>query len=136
MSQATLVNANEAMAAVAAGDGALAQWKYEQPQLMWSAREQHEVMTRASALFLDLASESAASDDVMQQAVYERIPMAREASDANNTKRAMLTLLSRATSTAARELVLLFLTLRVRVEEGDISEDEAAALALRARTSM
>lgn len=131
-----LVNANEAMAAVAAGNGALAQWKYEAPQLRWSAREQHEVMSQASALFLELASDSDASDDVLQQAVYARIPLARLASEANNARRAMLTLLSRVTTAAARELVLFFLTLRVRVEDGAISEEEAAALALRARTAI
>lgn len=132
-----LVTAAEVKAAIASGEGRVAEWKYAQPDLHWSALKTRNVLTQSLEAFTKQACENPnASDAELCELVKSTVIGANEAATSNTTARAFQTLLSRATPKAAKQLVRTFLDLRVLVEAREISEEQAAKMALEARMQL
>lgn len=122
---------------MASGQGRLAAWKYAEPDLQWSASKTRAVLLESLAAFRDFCKTAPnATDEELQVHVKTNIQGAAEAAASNTTARAFQTLLSRSTPLEAQNLVLTFLDIRVRVETKDITEEQAAALALEARMKL
>ena len=131
-----LVSADEARQALAEG-ASVSQWVFDKPDLDWSARRLQSVLVACNDAFERLAQRfPQAQDAELRAKVVQEVDRAAEVATANNTRRAFETLLCATSSPKVKRLVRTFLDLRVRVEDGELTEARAAELAAEARLAL
>lgn len=119
------------------GEATLGQWVYQSPTYNWSSDKMLSLLSSIrSAYTLRRKEYPLETDHDIRTAILAQVIDADKASINNTTSRAFAKLTSRETSVQEIDLIFSFLTLRVRVDQGELTEDDATRLALEQRSRL
>lgn len=128
---------NQINSEVSNGTASLGEWIFDKPTYIWTAKKMYDVLRESREAFsVRKQQHCTESDEKLKHYVFEHVLDADKASFNNTTQRAFKKLTSSETPEQEIDLIFSFLLLRVKVESGDLSEQDAQRIALEERSKL